>query len=151
MEMEIAMNNEATIEKMKSMKLMGMVRSFSAFLEGGAQHELTTDQLIAHLIEAEWDWRQNNSFNRLLRYAKFRYQASFEQLNFRVKRNLDKNEVLRSQDCNWIERRQNIIITGSTGSGKSFIASALGHNAWEMRPSPTQSVTASFTVPIALT
>ena len=61
--------------------------------------------------------------------GKFRYQASFEQLNFRVKRNLDKNEVLRFQDCNWSERRQNIIITGSTGSGKSFIASALGHNA----------------------
>ena len=122
------MNNESTIEKMNAMKLHGMAKAFSSSLEG-AQHEFTIDQLVAHLVETEWEWRQNNKFNRLLQYAKFRYQASFEQINFRLKRNLNKNAVLRFQDCGWLRKRQNIIITGSTGSGKSFIASALGHNA----------------------
>lgn len=121
------MNNAQTIEKMHRLKLFGMARAFQALLETGARHELTPDELTAHLIDAEWEWRQNNRFNRLIRYARFRYQASMEQLNFHLRRDLDKNRLLRFAECMWIEKKQNIIVTGPTGVGKSFIACALGH------------------------
>ena len=123
------MNNESTIEKMNMMKLFGMVRSFQSTMGAEVKKEFTADELLAHLIESEWDYRQNSKLNRLIGYARFRYQASMEEINFRLIRNLDKNKFLRYSDCNWIEKKQNIIVTGPTGIGKSFIACALGHQA----------------------
>lgn len=123
------MNNESTIEKMRSMKLPGMVRAFEATMETGLQKNFMPDELLAHLVDAEWDYRQNNRLDRLIRYAKFRYGASMEQLNFRLRRNMDKNAVLRFSDCGWLTKKQNMIITGPTGVGKSFLACALGHQA----------------------
>ncbi len=123
------MNNDATLEKMHMMKLHGMANAFQATMEAGARNEFTPDELLAHLVDAEWDWRQENKRNRLLRSAKFRYQASMEQLNFRFKRNLDKNSMMRFADCSWLRKSQNMIVTGPTGAGKSFVACALGHQA----------------------
>ena len=123
------MNNEATLEKMHSMKLHGMALAFQATMEAGQNNELTADEMAALLVDAEWDQRHDSRLNRLIRNAKFRYQASMEQMNFRLKRNLDKNALMRFADCSWIKRKQNIIITGPTGVGKSFIACALGHQA----------------------
>lgn len=123
------MNNEQTIEKMNAMKLHGMVRIFQNLLDAGTVDDLSADELLAQMVQAEWDHRQNNRLDRLIRGARFRYPASFAQLNFRLKRNLDRSNLMRHQDCNWIRRKQNIIITGPTGVGKSFIACALGHQA----------------------
>ena len=123
------MNNEATLEKMNQMKLYGMVRAFKTTLETGMNNKFTTDQLLAHMVDAEWDDRYNRKLERLLRMAKFRYQASFEQIDFTLNRNLDKNTILRFSEGNWIREKKNVIITGPTGVGKSFIAAALGHQA----------------------
>ena len=123
------MNNEATLEKMHSMKLHGMTRAFQATMETGRLNEITADEMVALLVDAEWDHRHDSRLTRLIRNARFRYQASIEQMNFRLRRNLDKNSLIRFADCSWIKRRQNIIITGPTGVGKSFIACALGHQA----------------------
>ena len=123
------MNNEATLEKMNQMKLYGMVRAFKTTLETGMNHKFTTDELLAHMIDAEWDDRYNRKLERLIRVAKFRYQATFEQIDFTLNRNLDKNTILRFSDENWIREKKNVIITGPTGVGKSFIAAALGHQA----------------------
>jgi len=123
------MNNTATLEKMNQMKLYGMVRAFKTTFETGMNHKFTTDELMAHLIDAEWDERHNRKLNRLIQLAKFRYQASLEQIDFMLNRNLDKNTILRFSDGNWIREKRNIIITGPTGVGKSFIAAALGHQA----------------------
>lgn len=123
------MNNQATMEKMQQMRFHGMLRAFQSTMETGVKNKFTSDELIGHLIDAEYDERKNRKFNRLIQYAKFRYHAAFEEIDFISKRNLDKNEVLRLSDCQWIEKHQNIIITGSAGAGKSFIASALGHQA----------------------
>lgn len=122
-------NNQATLRKMEQMRLHGMRRAFGNTIETGIKSELTPDELVAHLTDAEWDDRYNRKLNRLLKAAKFRYSASFEEIDFSLKRNLDKNHLLRLSDCQWIERRQDIIITGLTGSGKSFLASALGRQA----------------------
>jgi len=120
------MNNQASIEKMQKMKLHGMVRAFQSTMETSVRNNFTADELLAHLIDAEWDDRYNRKLNRLLKAAKFRYQASIEQINFQLNRNIDKNMILRLSDCGWILKNQDIIATGPTGVGKSFIISALG-------------------------
>ena len=93
--------NETTVQKMKQMKFYGMLRAFRTSMEAGKLNQYTADEMIEFLIESEWDDRQNRKIQRGLTNAKFRYKASIE----------------------------NIIITGSTGVGKSYLASAIGHQA----------------------
>ena len=121
--------NEQTMEKMKTMKLYGMVRSFRTSLESGNADKWTADELLSMLIDSEWDDRYNRKLNRNLQNAKFRYKAAVEQINFDTPRALNKNHILRLADCDFIDKKENVIITGSTGVGKSYIASALGHQA----------------------
>lgn len=121
------MNNQATIEKMQQMKLHGMLRAFKGTMETSLKNNYTADELLAHLIDCEWDDRHNRKLSRLVKSAKFRYQASFEMLDYQIQRDLDKNTMLRLSDCGWIPKKRNIIITGPTGVGKSFIASAFGY------------------------
>ena len=120
--------NEQTIEKMKTMKLFGMVRAFRTSLESGhAEH--TADEMVSLLVDSEWDERYNRKLDRNVKNAKFRYKAAVEQIHFDASRELNKNQVLRLADCEFVKKKENVIITGSTGIGKSYIASALGHQA----------------------
>lgn len=116
------------LEKMKKMRLAGMVRAFKLTQESGKNEKFTVDEMISHLVEAEWDERYNRKMDRSLKHAKFRYNASVEQISFDENR-VDKNQILRLANCEFIKRKENIIFTGSTGIGKSYIASALGHQA----------------------
>lgn len=122
------MNNQATLEKMHLMKLYGMQAFFRTLQETGS-HDMTVDEVIGNLIDAEWDERYNRKLKRLLNNAKFRYQASLEQTDFSASRNLNKNEFMRLATCDWLKKGQSLIITGPTGSGKSYIACALGNQA----------------------
>ncbi|MFM2290903.1 MAG: hypothetical protein RIS29_716 [Bacteroidota bacterium] len=121
--------NKETIEKMKAMKLSGMVRAFTTSLENEQQNNYTADEMVSFLIQSEWDERQNRAINRLITNARFRYNASVESLYYDNNRNLDKNQILRYADCSYIKENENILITGSTGIGKSYIATALGYQA----------------------
>lgn len=121
--------NTATLDKMNHMKLFGMQNAFYALVETKKQSSLTSDELISMLIQGEWEYRENKKISRSLRNARFRYRASVEEIDFQKNRNLDKNILLRFIDCSFIERKENILLTGPTGVGKSFIASALGHQA----------------------
>src|ERR1700677_3416944 len=121
--------NTTTLEKMRKMKLFGMFTAFKSSLESGRQEDYTADELIASLIESEWDERQNRRMERQLRNARFRYKAAIEQLTYDTDRNIDKNKMMRFAECSFIDKHENILITGSTGIGKSYIASALGHQA----------------------
>jgi DNA replication protein DnaC len=116
------------LTKMKHMRLLGMARAFYLTIESGKNEKFTPDEMIAHLIESEWDERYNKKLERTLNAARFRYKASIEEVSYEDKR-VDKNQILRLADCEFIKRNENIIITGSTGIGKSFLASALGHQA----------------------
>jgi DNA replication protein DnaC len=121
------MNYTATMQKLEEMRFTGFVRAYREMTETSLNREFTSDELIAHLVQAEWDDRYNRKLQRLIDNARFRYRASIEEVDFTVKRNLDKNQLIRLSTSDWITKKQNIIIVGSTGSGKSWIASALGH------------------------
>jgi DNA replication protein DnaC len=121
--------NEQTMERMRKMKLYGMVRAFRTSLESGNAEKWTADELLSMLIDSEWDERYNRKLDRNVKNARFRYKAAVEQINFDIPRDLNKNHILRLADCDFIKKKENILVTGSTGIGKSYLASALGHQA----------------------
>ena len=94
-----------------------------------SQGQCSADELLAQLVDAEWDDRHERRLKRLLKAARFRYPAAIEEVDFALRRNLDRDQVLRLADCRWVQQHQDLIITGKCGSGKSFLASALGHQA----------------------
>ena len=120
-------SNQATLERMQQMKLHGMVRGFRSSMESGTKHQFTADELLSHLVDAEWDERQDRRLARLLKAARFRYRATFEQIDWTLPRGLDKNQLLRLSSCRWIEEHRDAIVTGPCGTGKSFLICALGH------------------------
>ena len=121
--------NESTVTKMKQMTLHGMHNAFKTAIESGKTDHYTLDQLVSMLIDAEWDERHNRRIERSIKNAKFHYQSSIETLNFDTSRNLDRNLVLRLSECEFVEKNENILITGSTGVGKSYLGTALGYQA----------------------
>jgi len=123
------MNQTATMQKLEQMRLSGFARAFREMTETGMNRDFTSDEIIAHLVQAEWDDRYNRRLQRLIKNARFRYQGSMEEIDYTARRNLDKNQMLRLSTSDWITKNQNILITGKTGLGKSWIASALGHQA----------------------
>jgi len=121
--------NETTLEKMKQMKLHGMHGSFKTAIETGRTDDYTLDQFISMITEAEWDNRHNRKFERLIKNARFRYKSSVENIIYDETRNIEKNNILRLAVCDFIERNEDVLITGSTGVGKSYIATSLGYQA----------------------
>ena len=110
-----------------------MHRAFTTTMEtGGPSTGYTNDELIAYLVQSEWDDRHNRRIERLTKSARFRYTAVMEAIDYRPSRQLDKNLVRRLGSCGFIQKRENILITGSTGVGKSYLASAIGHHACSM-------------------
>lgn len=123
---------QETLEKIKRLRLLGMARAYETSLENDGLARLSGDELVKMLVEAEWDDRLNRNIERRLRNARFRYQSSMESIDYQADRNLDRGEIMRFAECNFIQKHENIIITGSTGIGKSYIATALGQQACTM-------------------
>lgn len=123
------MNINATLEKLGKMRLHGFERAYREIYETAKQETFTIDEIIAHLVDAEFDDKYNKKLNRLIKQARFKQQASFEQISFQHPRGMDKNNLLRLQSCEWIRKSRDLIITGATGVGKSFIACAMGFQA----------------------
>lgn len=120
--------NTKTLEQMKQLRLYGMHRAFESSLTPESI-DYTSDELIAYLTQSEWDDRQNRKIDRLTKSAHFRYSAVMEAIDYDPSRALDKNHIQRFASCDFIKNKQNILITGSTGAGKSYMASAIGHQA----------------------
>jgi DNA replication protein DnaC len=121
--------NEQILQRMKQMKLYGMARAFRTSMENDTPSGMTADETVSLLIDSEWDDRNNRRIERQLRNARFRYKANLEQVHFDIDRKLDKNQFQRLADCTFINRKENVLITGSTGTGKSYLASAIGNHA----------------------
>ena len=123
------MNQQMTIEKMKSMRLRGMAQIHYSNLENNLYQDYTLDQYTALLVDQEWESRQNRKIENLLKRATFRATASIENIDFTANRNLDKNTFNRLASLDFLAKNENLIITGPTGTGKSYIAQAIGRQA----------------------
>ena len=121
--------NESTVTKMKQMKLHGMHNAFKTAIESGKTDHYTLDQFISMMIDAEGDERHNRRIERSIANARFHYKSNIESINFDQSRNIDRNLILRLAECSFVEKNENVLITGSTGVGKSFLGTALGYQA----------------------
>lgn len=123
------MKSELIIEKMNELHFYGMKHAFESTFITGQQQNYTTDELVSYLLDAELDDRKSRKIERAIKLARFRYKACIEDLIYDNQRDLDKNQIMRFAECEFIERKENILITGSTGVGKSYVASAIGNQA----------------------
>jgi DNA replication protein DnaC len=115
--------------KLRQMRLAGMARGWQALNETKQVFDLSFSEGLEILIEREEEERKNNRFNRMIKGARFRYQASLEELSYDPSRGLNKSIISDLATCAYIARGESVLITGATGCGKSFLASALGHQA----------------------
>jgi len=114
--------------RLSELRFHGMQKAYQAYLATN-QPAITASELVDHLLQAEWEYRQNRQIASRITQARFRYQACLQQINYRAARNLSKEQILRLSDCSFIAKKENLLITGSTGVGKSYIASAFGQQA----------------------
>lgn len=121
------MNNIAN--QLNQLRLNGIKSSWNALMETKRIGELSLPEGLEILLQAEIQDRDNRRFDRLLKLATFRYQASVEELKYDTSRGLDKGLISMLSTGDYITKGQSVLITGATGCGKSFISSALGHHA----------------------
>jgi DNA replication protein DnaC len=123
------MNNHTTIEKMKHLRLHGMAQVHYAAVQEKMYADYTQDEYTALLVDQEWDLRQHKRIKNITARAGFKLSASIRDIDYTAQRNLDKNYLERILTLDFIRKHQNIIITGSTGVGKSYLAQAIGNHA----------------------
>lgn len=123
------MNTSQTTEQLKKLKLSGMAARYEAVLSQPAAEQLTAHELIASLTEAEISSRSQKRTELLIRTSRLRYHAAIEQVHYGQERGLSKDLLVELSDTEFVKRAENILITGATGTGKSFIGCALGRQA----------------------
>jgi len=123
------MLNQQTISIMHSLKLKGMAKSFEERLADSNQAALSHAEFVGLLVHDEKIYRDNLRLKRLLKKAKLRQEASLEDIDYRVSRGINQQVILEMANPQWITAHRNVLISGPTGVGKSFIACALGNSA----------------------
>jgi DNA replication protein DnaC len=123
------MLTEATLEKMQEMRMSAMADAFRHQLESTQWSDLGFEDRLGMLIDTEWTNREQRKLARRIKAAKLRYAASLEDIDFKTPRGLDKSAVLSLGTCGWLTEKQNLIVTGPTGTGKSFLACAFVERA----------------------
>lgn len=118
-----------TREKMNRLRLSGMVRSLDDQLEDSESSSMSFEDRLSLLVDREYTDRENKKLASRLRNAKLKQQAVLEDFDYSTSRGLLKTTILSLADCNWVSRSQNMIITGATGTGKTFLASAFAQKA----------------------
>jgi DNA replication protein DnaC len=119
-----------TLEQLHELRLHALARAWQGQQEDPAVDELGFDERLALLVEAEWIDRRNKRFDRLLREAKLRITgACLEDIDYAKERKLDRAGIRQLAGGRWIEAHQNVVITGATGVGKTYLACALAHQA----------------------
>jgi DNA replication protein DnaC len=123
------MVNQQTFDKLYLMKLIGMAEGFKEQLEQSTFGELSFEERFGILVERQWSWKENKRLKRLLKEARLKLQASIEDIDYRTARGLEKSVILSLASCGWIRHHQNLLISGPTGVGKTFLACAFAHKA----------------------
>ena len=124
------MLTEPTTEKLKAMRLDTMASTWTEQHGKPEVHQLAFDERFGMLVDAEWLARENKRLAKALRDAKLRIaSACIEDIDYAAKRELDKAQIRQLASCRWIAEHQNVLITGATGTGKTYIACALAQQA----------------------
>jgi DNA replication protein DnaC len=117
------------LEQLKAMKLAGMLEALEGQLKQPEIEQLSFEERLSLLIDHETTFRENKRLKRRLKIAKLRSHACFEDISFKATRGLDKSSVKALESCTWLKDGQNILITGATGTGKTYLGEAFAHKA----------------------
>jgi DNA replication protein DnaC len=121
---------EQTIQKLNAMRLFGFAKAFQEQMEADDFVKLSTEERVSLMADREWTERETRRLTRRLGQAKLREKsACLEDLNYRHPRGLDRTSINRLASCEWVKKHHNIIITGPTGVGKTYIACAFSQKA----------------------
>lgn len=119
----------ASLQTMRKMKMEGMSNAYEAILNLPINQQPDAHEMLARLVDAEQQNRADKRMRMFLRLSKLRYQATIQDVDCSEKRNLSKEKLMVLADCSYLERGENVLITGATGCGKSHLSCALGNNA----------------------
>jgi DNA replication protein DnaC len=123
------MLTEQTLSILNALKLFGMAKGFSEKISHPKTAELTHQEFLGLLVQEEKTYRENLRLKRLLKNAKLKQPAALEDIDYRHPRGLNKQTILELSSAQWITHHRNVLLTGPTGVGKSYIACALGNLA----------------------
>lgn len=124
------MLNEPTLTQLRGLRLDGMLRALEDDATTTGAAALTFEQRLAMLVQREVDWRDGKRVERLLKAAKLKVSAAcIEDIDWRASRGLDRILITELAGCDWLRRAHNVLITGATGVGKTWLACAFGHRA----------------------
>lgn len=124
------MLNQPTIDKLTQMRMSGMLDELRRQSEQPSHYSsMSFEERLAHLVEQEWLARENRRLSARLRHAKIKQQACIEDMDYRKDRGLDRTLVRQLARCEWVTEKKNLLITGPTGVGKSYLACALADQA----------------------
>jgi len=119
-----------TLNRLRELKLSGMATALEHQQQQISTFEgLAFTERLDMLLEKEHQLRENRKQDRLIQQAKFKLNASIENIDYGHKRNIRRDTVARLAQCDWIDRKQNLLLTGACGSGKTYLACAIGHAA----------------------
>jgi len=123
------MNTQITLDHLAQLRLDGMSKAYQGVLALPVQNQPSINQFMARLAEAELQERAAKRTATYIKQSKLRYDAILEQVHCNPERNLEQEKLIMIADCGFIDRAENILITGATGSGKSYLSCAIGRQA----------------------
>ncbi len=123
------MNEQQTIEKLNWIKVCTMAQEYSRQLKNPEVQNLPFDDRFSLLVDSEWISRQNKRLANLVRKAGMKYNCAIEEFVFTPERSVNRQTIMQLSSCTWIRDNLNVLITGATGSGKTFLGCALGNAA----------------------
>ena len=121
---------QPTLDTLNRLKLHGMAFALSEQLTHNAAQGLSFEERLALLLDREALHRENNRMTRLLQLAQLKYRdAVIEDIDYRSRNGLDRSQLASLASCDWVRANQSLLIQGATGSGKTYLACAIAHQA----------------------